>query len=111
MLDEAEFRRILDTARDYFEGEGDIIVAHAPGRLDVMGGIADYSGSLVLQLPLGVATFVGAQRIAERSIIALSSRHHERFTMSLSSLENLDYTAARSLLAQDPETRWAAYVA
>ncbi|GFP82172.1 l-arabinokinase [Phtheirospermum japonicum] len=27
----------------------EIIVARAPGRLDVMGGIADYSGSLVLQ--------------------------------------------------------------
>jgi hypothetical protein len=25
-------------------------VARAPGRLDVMGGIADYSGSLVLQV-------------------------------------------------------------
>jgi len=27
-------------------------VARAPGRLDVMGGIADYSGSLVLQVRL-----------------------------------------------------------
>lgn len=26
------------------------MVARAPGRLDVMGGIADYSGSLVLQV-------------------------------------------------------------
>lgn len=25
-------------------------MARAPGRLDVMGGIADYSGSLVLQV-------------------------------------------------------------
>jgi len=25
-------------------------VTRAPGRLDVMGGIADYSGSLVLQV-------------------------------------------------------------
>ena len=31
-------------------------IARAPGRLDVMGGIADYSGSLVLQLPLDVQT-------------------------------------------------------
>ena len=30
--------------------QGDIYVARAPGRLDVMGGIADYSGSLVLQV-------------------------------------------------------------
>lgn len=28
----------------------EIFVSRAPGRLDVMGGIADYSGSLVLQV-------------------------------------------------------------
>lgn len=28
----------------------EIFVARAPGRLDVMGGIADYSGSMVLQV-------------------------------------------------------------
>jgi len=31
----------------------DFVEACAPGRLDVMGGIADYSGSLVLQMPTG----------------------------------------------------------
>ena len=30
--------------------------ASAPGRLDVMGGIADYSGSLVLQMPIAQQT-------------------------------------------------------
>ena len=39
-------------ARDLLDREGDIFVARAPGRLDVMGGIADYPGSLVLQLPI-----------------------------------------------------------
>lgn len=33
-----------------FNWEEEIYVARAPGRLDVMGGIADYSGSLVLQV-------------------------------------------------------------
>lgn len=32
----------------YVTIQEDIVVARAPGRLDVMGGIADYSGSLVL---------------------------------------------------------------
>jgi galactokinase len=32
--------------------------ASAPGRLDVMGGIADYSGSLVLQMPIRQQTTV-----------------------------------------------------
>lgn len=36
-------------------------MTRAPGRLDVMGGIADYSGSLVLQLPLAQACHVAVQ--------------------------------------------------
>ena len=39
-----------------------MIVTRAPGRLDVMGGIADYSGALVLQLPLAEACHVAVQR-------------------------------------------------
>ena len=38
-------------------------MSRAPGRLDVMGGIADYSGSLVLQRPIAEATFAAVQRI------------------------------------------------
>ena len=37
---------------DFFEAGKTIYHASAPGRLDVMGGIADYSGSLVLQMPI-----------------------------------------------------------
>ena len=32
----------------------------APGRLDLLGGVADYSGALVLELPTRVATTVTA---------------------------------------------------
>ncbi|HNU42838.1 MAG TPA: hypothetical protein PLM56_08265 [Cyclobacteriaceae bacterium] len=35
-----------------------LIETSAPGRLDVMGGIADYSGSLVLQMPIAQQTEV-----------------------------------------------------
>ena len=48
--------------RDHFDINEPIFVARAPGRLDVMGGIADYSGSLVLQLPTREATFAAAQK-------------------------------------------------
>ncbi len=37
---------------DFFDAGKTIYHASAPGRLDVMGGIADYSGSLVLQMPI-----------------------------------------------------------
>ncbi|CAL5049709.1 unnamed protein product [Urochloa decumbens] len=45
-----------------FDWEKEIYIARAPGRLDVMGGIADYSGSLVLQMPLREACHVAVQR-------------------------------------------------
>ena len=43
-------------ARGLFERDTEVVVARAPGRLDVMGGIADYSGALVLQWPIREAT-------------------------------------------------------
>jgi len=101
-------------------GAGDIWVARAPGRLDVMGGIADYSGSLVLQLPIREATLVAAQldrepRLRVVSLGAPRSSRSPAFELPLSALERdggpLDYGAARALLGAVPERRWAAYVA
>ena len=40
------------TPKKFFSNQAKLHSASAPGRLDVMGGIADYSGSLVLQMPL-----------------------------------------------------------
>jgi hypothetical protein len=42
--------------------DDELLVTRAPGRLDVMGGIADYSGSLVLQMPIAEACHVALQR-------------------------------------------------
>jgi L-arabinokinase len=42
--------------RDFFSSNSPIYIARAPGRLDVMGGIADYSGARVLELPLECST-------------------------------------------------------
>src|SRR5688572_10697031 len=51
-------------ARGLFEDDQPLFVTRAPGRLDVMGGIADYSGSLVLQMPIREAALVALQRDA-----------------------------------------------
>jgi L-arabinokinase len=57
-----EFERtVRDEQRSFFDGSGTIFAARAPGRLDIMGGFADYSGSLVLELPLSEATFAAWQ--------------------------------------------------
>jgi len=53
--------RATATVAALFESGSPVFGAVAPGRLDVMGGIADYSGSLVLQQTLGVRTAAFAQ--------------------------------------------------
>src|SRR5919198_5911003 len=48
-------------SRDWFQPGRPIALGHAPARLDVMGGIADYSGATVLELPLALGVRVAAQ--------------------------------------------------
>ena len=54
---------------EFFDRDRPVTLARAPGRLDVMGGIADYSGALVLEMPIAAATWVAAQAIAEPEIV------------------------------------------
>ncbi|KAG0470682.1 hypothetical protein HPP92_017382 [Vanilla planifolia] len=123
-----------------FNWEEDIFVARAPGRLDVMGGIADYSGSLVLQMPIREACHVAVQRnhpTKQKMWKHTQARHQEKggpipvlqivsfgselsnrgptFDMDLSDFLDGDqpiaYEDACRYFAQDPSQRWAAYVA
>lgn len=99
-------------ARELFDTKADLIVSRAPGRLDVMGGIADYSGSHVLELPIAEATFVALQPNDDRRINIVTllddEPHHSSFSMSLSDLDGpIEYETARKIFANS----WAAYVA
>ncbi|XP_075102772.1 L-arabinokinase isoform X2 [Nicotiana tabacum] len=128
-------------AAGLFNWEEDIFVARAPGRLDVMGGIADYSGSLVLQMPIREACHVAVQKIHPSKqrlwkhalarqqargqgptpvlqIVSYGSELSNRgptFDMDLSDFlegdEPITYEKARQYFARDPSQRWAAYVA
>jgi galactokinase len=120
--DVERFTARLREERDYFDRSRPIVVARAPGRLDVMGGIADYSGSLVLELPLADATLVAAQasdalrdaQLVVRSLGGIDDESDREVAVSLDRIapggQPLDYAAARALLAARPRTRWAAYV-
>jgi L-arabinokinase len=92
-----------------------LFFARAPGRLDVMGGIADYSGSLVLQLPLSVATTAVLWPREERTIELLSVGNFQprRFSMPLDALVNgelRDPVSLAAWFAAREHDRWAAYV-
>lgn len=103
-----------------FERGGAVFVTRAPGRLDLMGGIADYSGSLVLELPIASATHAALQLRAERSIVVVSlppndAGHERTFEMSLDDLYDaaghpLEYAAAARYFKHGGQD-WAAYVA
>jgi Galactokinase len=50
-------------AAGFFSDDGaPVFAARAPGRLDVMGGISDYSGGLVAEMPIAAAAVCAAQR-------------------------------------------------
>jgi galactokinase len=105
-------------ARHLFAPDTEVVIARAPGRLDVMGGIADYSGALVLQWPIREATFAAVQTHPERvlRIVSLSDAGASRdCTVPLDAIapggEPGSYAAARAWFAADPARHWAAYVA
>jgi len=105
-----------------FEGEGggEVFVTRAPGRLDLMGGIADYSGSLVLELPIAAATHAALQLRTEKRLVFVSlppddAGRERTFEMPLADLSDaagrpLEYAeAARYFRSAGAD--WAAYVA
>ena len=105
--------------RDFFDKHSDLTVARAPGRIDVMGGIADYSGSLVLELPSAEATFVALQKdnTCQLSIVSLrdSGTRAVNFEMSLEDFERfgepVSYIDAQTYFKTNPRNHWAAHVA
>jgi L-arabinokinase len=109
----------LETLSTFFDPPAKLTITRAPGRLDVMGGIADYSGSLVLELPIAEATLVALQKDETRRISVTSLVDNEtrslNFEMPLSHLERdgapIEYDKARAYFAGDPANAWAAYVA
>jgi L-arabinokinase len=105
--------------RNLFKRGSSIYIARAPGRLDIMGGIGDYSGSLVLELPIAEAAFAAVQlsnepEVTIASLQGTASNHSITRTIASSEWAALragGLEAARQFFARDPVTAWAAYIA
>ncbi|HLO81136.1 MAG TPA: hypothetical protein VK166_09265 [Chitinophagaceae bacterium] len=84
----------------------------APGRLDVMGGIADYSGSLLLQMPIAERTIVRLEVGGEgRERFVVESTHAEEvFEISLEEISGIPYRELGDFLRKRPGGNWAAYI-
>jgi L-arabinokinase len=115
----------LAAFRDAVAASGSAALAHgpgpratgsAPGRLDLMGGIADYSGALVLQWPIAERTRATIRR-HERPHLRIASRDPDgRVRVADVPAEPVcdpavTYAELRRLLADESDTPWAAYVA
>jgi L-arabinokinase len=91
-------------------------VSRAPGRLDVMGGIADYTGSLVCEMPLDRAAAVALcpRPAGDRDVQVFSFNLHDEhvpFTLRVP-LDALAKSSAETLSREfdAPGRKWAAYL-
>lgn len=118
MLETGE-RAFGTSLKELFRSSAPLVVSRAPGRLDVMGGIADYSGSLVLEMPIREAAIAVLQQRPDRQlrILSLTRDPHRELSFEMSSAEfdtprgPLAYPEARARFARDPRQHWAAYLA
>ena len=89
-------------------------VSRAPGRLDVMGGIADYTGSLVCEMPLDRAAAIALSERDDRQVQVFSFNlldEHKPFTlrMPIDAIATSTLDSLRRELAE-PGRGWAGYL-
>ncbi len=92
-----------------------IVVTRAPGRLDVMGGIADYSGARVLEATIPQATYAALQRRADDQVVVESTgpgRAAQRVAIALQAVVGTSAIADSRSVGEalaDRGDAWAAY--
>jgi galactokinase len=100
--------------RGFLQPDRPLLIARAPGRLDVMGGIADYSGSVVLELPLARATFAILQGCDGGNLEIVSVRRDgvRHFSIDLQMLAQGALSTPEGIgrHAGEAGEGWAAYV-
>lgn len=90
--------------------------ARAPGRLDVMGGIADYSGSLVLQWPIREST-TATMQFVQSQVLHIVSQNSQRVTrtadipLALINAARPPYVEIHAWCTGNASRQWAAYIA
>ena len=102
-----------------FFNSGEVWVARVPARLDVMGGIADYSGANVCEAVLGHGMLMAIQARTDRTLRIRSAQAGARslpvetripldYFMSGGAVGN--YAQIRELCHANPISTWAAYI-
>jgi L-arabinokinase len=102
-----------------FFNSGEVWVARVPARLDVMGGIADYSGANVCEAVLGHGMLMALQARTDRTLRIRSAQIGPR-SLPVETRIPLDYfrsgdavgnyAQVRELCHLNPIASWAAYI-
>ena len=98
---------------------GEIVVTRVPARLDVMGGIADYSGAHVCEGVLGRGMVIALQPRTDRTLRIRTMQAHHR-SIPVETRIPLDYFEmgqgfvsyehVQALCRSNPLASWAAYI-
>jgi L-arabinokinase len=120
-----EFERLLKRPNSdptglagFFSG-GEIWVGRVPARLDVMGGIADYSGANVCEAVLGRGMLMALQPRTDRTL-RIRTLQQGRRSLPVETRIPLDYFTSgdgltgyseiRDLCQSNPLVNWVAYI-
>ena len=95
----------------FFGNNQTLTQASSPGRMDVMGGIADYSGSMVLQMPIKEKAIVtiGLRNYNQLHIKSLDITSNNEVYIDLDALPN-DFKEAKQYLQNIEGCDWATYI-
>jgi len=88
-------------------------IARAPGRLDLMGGNDDYTGGMVFEATIREATWAAAQPRHDATVVLLNpqmAEHGWQANVDFPLAQLVDAEHVRTLVNQDPNIRWTAYV-
>jgi L-arabinokinase len=114
---ETYYRHLRRLVPDVLRPGVETLVARAPARLDVMGGVSDYMGGTVLEATLDRAAVVAVQRRTDRRLVAYSCQAEANGWQPRVELSLDDLYAGRRLKPPDQVRRlfagdhhWAAYV-
>ena len=99
------------TLQKFFGPNQILVQATSPGRMDVMGGIADYSGSMVLQKSISqkATATIGIRNYNQLHIKSLDITSQNEIYIDLDEIPN-NYTEAQKYLKNIEGGDWASYI-
>jgi galactokinase len=95
LTDEAEIRSVFE--HEYHSSEG-VVVACAPGRVNIIGEHTDYNEGYVLPTPLSKQIWVAARRRSDAEFHLYARDYDQSYTFTLGAQK------------PDAKTRWANYI-